>query len=123
MSDKCEHYQSENLVHQHELRFTLANHKKRLIEKFGKCTYCESTKELTLDHIIPKKLGGNSTQSNLTLACLTCNQRKAHKDIQRWCREVEMTLEEIFENRIIDKKETPIGEVPFVDFNILGIIY
>jgi hypothetical protein len=34
-----------------------------------------------------------------------------------------MTLEEIFENRIIDKKETPIGEVPFVDFNILGIIY
>lgn len=40
------------------------------------CQYCGATKDLTLDHVIPKSLGGKSTWKNLTTACKHCNARK-----------------------------------------------
>ena len=41
------------------------------------CFYCgEQGKKLTLDHIIPKSRGGTDRVSNLTTACLKCNQQK-----------------------------------------------
>lgn len=43
-----------------------------------KCQYCGTTKELTLDHLIPKAKGGKSSWSNLVTACKRCNSRKGN---------------------------------------------
>lgn len=41
------------------------------------CQYCGHTgKELTLDHVIPRRLGGSHTWENLVTACRQCNHRK-----------------------------------------------
>ena len=40
------------------------------------CQYCQSTKELTLDHLIPRSKGGKSTWKNLVTACKSCNSIK-----------------------------------------------
>ena len=42
------------------------------------CQYCGwRGKELTLDHVIPKKRGGQHTWENVVCACVPCNRRKA----------------------------------------------
>ena len=46
-----------------------------------RCAYCRSPESLTvtrfeIDHIIPKSLGGVSEESNLCLACPSCNRYK-----------------------------------------------
>lgn len=40
------------------------------------CQYCGSTKDLTLDHLIPKSKGGKSSWTNLVTACKHCNSKK-----------------------------------------------
>lgn len=40
------------------------------------CQYCGTTKDLTLDHLIPRSKGGKSTWTNLVTACKRCNARK-----------------------------------------------
>jgi len=43
------------------------------------CQYCGkrfTTSELSLDHIIPRSRGGNSSWENLVCACIKCNVRK-----------------------------------------------
>jgi 5-methylcytosine-specific restriction endonuclease McrA len=44
-----------------------------------KCQYCGSTKQLTIDHIIPRSRGGQDTWENLVVACMPCNTRKSDK--------------------------------------------
>lgn len=42
------------------------------------CQYCgRQTRELTIDHVVPRFLGGDHDWENLVSACKTCNQRKA----------------------------------------------
>ncbi|MCH7837009.1 MAG: HNH endonuclease [Chloroflexi bacterium] len=42
------------------------------------CQYCgRQTKELTLDHVIPRHRGGRHEWANLVSACKKCNHRKA----------------------------------------------
>ena len=42
------------------------------------CQYCsKETRDLTIDHVVPRFLGGEHTWENLVSACKTCNQRKA----------------------------------------------
>jgi 5-methylcytosine-specific restriction endonuclease McrA len=46
------------------------------------CQYCgEKFKkwELTLDHVVPRSLGGRSTWENLVLACVPCNVKKGSR--------------------------------------------
>ena len=46
------------------------------------CQYCGRkcrTKELNIDHVIPKSKGGNETWENLVCACIDCNIRKGNK--------------------------------------------
>jgi len=54
-----------------------------LLEKWGRqCVYCdEQHTPLTIDHIRPKSRGGSDRVSNLTLACVPCNQRKNNQDV------------------------------------------
>ena len=41
-----------------------------------KCQKCGSTHDITKDHIIPKKLGGNDTIKNIQPLCRSCNSSK-----------------------------------------------
>ena len=46
------------------------------------CQYCGTrpgTKELTIDHVLPRSRGGQSTWTNCVLACVACNRRKANR--------------------------------------------
>ncbi len=41
------------------------------------CQYCGwQTKELTLDHIVPRRRGGKHSWENIVSACIPCNRRK-----------------------------------------------
>lgn len=42
------------------------------------CQYCgRGGKELTLDHVIPRRRGGEHSWENVVTACIPCNRRKA----------------------------------------------
>lgn len=42
------------------------------------CQYCgEQTRELTLDHVIPRRQEGDHSWENIVGACIPCNRRKA----------------------------------------------
>ena len=46
------------------------------------CQYCGAqpgTKELTIDHVLPRSRGGKSGWENCVLACVRCNRRKADR--------------------------------------------
>ena len=58
-------------------------HQKKLsrLEVFNRdqytCQYCgRQTKELTLDHVIPRRWGGQHAWDNVVSACIPCNRRK-----------------------------------------------
>ena len=42
------------------------------------CQYCgRQTREMTLDHVVPRVRGGPHTWENVVTACVACNHRKA----------------------------------------------
>lgn len=43
------------------------------------CQYCGSTRNLTVDHLVPRCKGGTDTWDNLLIACSRCNTVKGHK--------------------------------------------
>lgn len=40
------------------------------------CQYCGSVKDLTFDHVIPRRAGGRTTWENVATACSPCNLKK-----------------------------------------------
>jgi len=51
-----------------------------VFERDGKkCKACNSTKDLTLDHIIPVSKDGTNRISNLQILCRSCNSKKSNK--------------------------------------------
>jgi len=54
-----------------------------VLEKFGrKCAYCDAKNvPLEVEHIHPRSKGGSNRASNLTLACVACNQAKGNQEI------------------------------------------
>ena len=48
------------------------------IRRFGKvCLYCGShSKRITVDHIIPRSLGGQDYVDNLAPCCRSCNEQR-----------------------------------------------
>ena len=40
------------------------------------CQYCGSTEDLTFDHVVPRRCGGQTTWENVVAACSPCNLRK-----------------------------------------------
>jgi len=52
--------------------------KKNILRRDGfTCQYCGSNEgPMTVDHVIPKRLGGADTWNNLVCACFKCNNRK-----------------------------------------------
>lgn len=48
----------------------------------GCCAYCGQhipRHKATLDHVVPKALGGDGTRENQVIACRRCNSAKADK--------------------------------------------
>ena len=44
------------------------------------CQYCgKNHQPMTLDHVIPRSLGGKDTWENLVCACMRCNAKKGDK--------------------------------------------
>lgn len=44
------------------------------------CQYCGSTtKDLTIDHVVPKRAGGGASWENLVTCCRKCNMKKSDK--------------------------------------------
>jgi 5-methylcytosine-specific restriction endonuclease McrA len=40
------------------------------------CQYCGSPRNLTFDHVVPRRLGGRTTWENVATACAPCNLKK-----------------------------------------------
>jgi 5-methylcytosine-specific restriction endonuclease McrA len=50
-----------------------------------RCQYCGkhlTFAQATMDHIVPKKLGGKSSFTNCITACYTCNNKKGSKTLE-----------------------------------------
>ena len=48
------------------------------------CQYCAkrfSTTELTIDHVVPRTLGGPTSWTNVVVACTKCNSRKGGRKL------------------------------------------
>ncbi|MEY2832041.1 MAG: hypothetical protein RLZZ574_1299 [Cyanobacteriota bacterium] len=57
-----------------------------LLEKFNRtCVYCGAKDTpLEVEHIKPRSKGGSNRVSNLTIACVPCNQAKSNLDIKEF---------------------------------------
>jgi hypothetical protein len=58
------------------------------------CQYCGATpgsQELTIDHVVPRAQGGQTTWENCVLACVDCNRKKADKTLKQ----AKMTLAKV----------------------------
>ncbi|HOP07945.1 MAG TPA: HNH endonuclease [candidate division Zixibacteria bacterium] len=55
--------------------------RKNILTRDGhRCQYCGTTRgPMTVDHVIPKTLGGGDTWENLVCACTRCNNRKSDR--------------------------------------------
>jgi 5-methylcytosine-specific restriction endonuclease McrA len=52
------------------------------------CVYCSSGEDLTFDHLVPRRLGGVTSWTNIVAACSKCNLKKGG----RMARDAGMTL-------------------------------
>jgi 5-methylcytosine-specific restriction endonuclease McrA len=53
-----------------------------LLRDRNSCQYCGDalpSSELTLDHVVPRSRGGNSTWENLVACCHSCNRKKGNR--------------------------------------------
>ncbi len=57
---------------------TLSRHNLMRRDNF-ECQYCGSTRNLTLDHMMPRSRGGDSGWTNLLTACSRCNHKKGDR--------------------------------------------
>lgn len=47
------------------------------------CQYCErKTPELTIDHVLPRHMGGKHVWTNVVTACPACNHRKGGRTLE-----------------------------------------
>jgi 5-methylcytosine-specific restriction endonuclease McrA len=83
-----------------------------LLEKFNhQCAYCGASDcKLEKEHIVPKASGGTNTISNLTLACIPCNQKKAALPIEVFLKDKPDVLK-----RIKAQLKTPLKDAAAVN--------
>jgi CRISPR/Cas system Type II protein with McrA/HNH and RuvC-like nuclease domain len=63
----------------HKVRHIRPNRVRIYKRDNNECVYCGSSKQLTLDHVIPKSRGGGNDWNNLVTCCFSCNLRKGNK--------------------------------------------
>ena len=63
--------------------FVSLNRKEILRRDNYTCQYCgKSSENLTIDHIYPRHMGGESSWENLVTACSVCNHRKGGRTLK-----------------------------------------
>ena len=69
-----------SISHRWDIQLT----KQNIIRRDHKtCQYCGgNTHSMTVDHVIPRSLGGKDTWENLVCACSDCNNRKGGHTLQ-----------------------------------------
>lgn len=70
------------LLHAHPERFwkTPAVTRRAVLRRdHHTCQYCGSSRQLTLDHVLPRSRGGSHTWDNVVTACAPCNGRKGDR--------------------------------------------
>ena len=70
-------------VPRRELRF---NRRNIFVRDANRCQYCGkhfTTRELSLDHVVPRSLGGAATWENIVCACIKCNVKKGGRTPQQ----------------------------------------
>lgn len=64
-------------------RTTMAVSRKRVLAReHHRCAYC-SRRATTIDHVVPRSLGGPDTWENLVAACEPCNTRKGSRTLDQ----------------------------------------
>ena len=83
-----------------------------LLEKFNRtCVYCGAKDTpLEVEHIVPKSKGGSNSVSNLTLACVPCNQAKGNQDIENFLADKSSLLK-----RILTQIKAPLKDAAAVN--------
>jgi len=67
------------------LKYTLAFNKKNILKRdHYTCQYCgrNSGEKLTIDHVLPRSLGGRTVWENVVSACRACNLKKGNKTVR-----------------------------------------
>jgi len=65
---------------------TISTFSKRNVLKRDRytCQYCgKQSRDLTIDHVLPKSKGGETVWENVVSACEECNKSKADKDLKK----------------------------------------
>ena len=66
----------QNMVHRPHTRVRLSRREIFRRDNFT-CQYCgKRSLDLTIDHVVPRHLGGKHTWGNVVTACAACNHRK-----------------------------------------------
>lgn len=63
---------------------TILDDEKIKLELGHRCNYCGAIEKLSIDHILPKTLGGPESADNFVYACQSCNSSKGKKDLIEW---------------------------------------
>ena len=82
-----------------------------------KCQYCGTTRNLTIDHIIPRSKGGLDTWENLVACCSTCNVKKGDKDLKQSGMKLNKTPKAPINRIYLDLEKTKVGEWKEFYFN------
>ena len=64
-------------------RSVILNRRNIFARDNNRCQYCGkrfATSELSIDHVIPRSMGGSATWKNLVCACLACNVKKGGQE-------------------------------------------
>ncbi|MGF1490506.1 MAG: RNA-guided endonuclease IscB [Prochloraceae cyanobacterium] len=83
-----------------------------LLEKFNRtCAYCGAKDTpLEVEHIKPKSKGGSNRVSNLTIACIPCNQAKSNLNIKEFLAEKPSILK-----RVLAQTKAPLKDAAAVN--------
>ena len=54
-----------------------------ILDAFGICVFCGAQEDLTVDHIIPKMVGGSDELNNLRVLCRSCNSKRHQRLIKK----------------------------------------
>ena len=55
----------------------------QIIKRDGCCQMCGTEERLSVDHIVPRTLGGDDNPSNLQVLCSSCNSAKGGRFFDR----------------------------------------
>lgn len=73
----------EHMVHKPRARVKLTRREIFRRDHYT-CQYCgSSSRDLTVDHVKPKHLGGTHTWTNVVTACSYCNHKKGGRTLQQ----------------------------------------